>query len=91
MANAKHDSNQNTVIIAESNTDGNTIVQIKINPTTHVLQTADGGGGSDQGGSITARADDNGEESMLAVSNSDGTSTVGLYADSLGNLLVQST
>lgn len=89
MAQAKRDNNSIPTIIAALNTDGETPINVTIDPTTHVIDVDDDTTGSDIG-SDEGRRDDNVVVGMLAVSESDGTTPVPLWADSSGNLLIDS-
>lgn len=86
---AKDDNNVNT-ITALLDSDGSTVTDVKIDPTTHILDVSDGSSGSDNSGDNAGR-DGNYMPTMLAVSSSDGTTPVPLYADSNGKLLIKST
>lgn len=90
MAVAQKDDNNINTLLGTLDSDGLTPTLIKINPTTHILSTLDGTSGSDNGNDIANR-DDNQVPVMMAVSKDDGTTPVFLYADSNGNLLIDST
>ena len=90
MANARHDSNNVPTLIAALNSDGITPVNIKVNPTTGVLQVSDGATGTNLSGSSDPR-DDNRVPVLMGVSSADGITPCPIYADSNGNLLVKST
>jgi hypothetical protein len=90
MTNAYRDENSKPTIITALNTDGATIVRVKINSVNHGLKTSNGSTGSDHG-PVNALTDENGVYCFQAVSSSDGVTPVSLYSDSSGNLLVQST
>ena len=90
MANAAKDSNKVSTMTGVLNTNGTTVSRIKIDPTTHVLDTADDTTGSDFGADLAAR-DANGVPVLMAVSNVDGITPVPVYVDSDGKLLVQTT
>ncbi len=90
MANAKHDQNHVSTLIAALNTDGSTVVPVKVNPTNHALKVDDNNTGSDNG-PVNALKDQNHVSSLLAVSSADGVTPVVVYADNSGNLLIQST
>jgi hypothetical protein len=90
MANALKDGNGVNSMTAVLNTNGTTIVRIKVDGTTHALKVDDGATGSDNGPTRALR-DENSVPTLLAVSNVDGVTIVPLYADSSGNLLIQST
>lgn len=89
MANASKDGNAASTLIAALNSDGQTVVRVKASPTTHALEMMDGTTGSDNGPSV-ALHDGNSVTSLLAVSSADGKTPVVVYADSSGNLLVNS-
>lgn len=86
---APRDNNRIAVIQGVLDTDGATLVNIKTDPTTHALKVGQGSSGTDNGPTDAAR-DGNYETTLVAVSESDGTTPVVLYADSSGNLLVDS-
>lgn len=100
MASSHFDNNHVHTITAVSSADGTTIDNIKINPTTHILQVSDGTTGSDLGPYNSIR-DENHVPTLIAVSSSTttvngvsftaGVTPVVLYTDGSGNLLVQST
>lgn len=88
MTDAPRDNNQIPVSEGVLNTDGVTPTAPQIDPTTHVLSTADGTSGSDFGNDAAAR-DNNGNPVMCATDTNGA--IVPLYVDSSGNLLVKST
>ena len=90
MTNAKRDENSVPTIIGVLDTDGSTIVPIKINPVNNRLKVSDGTTGSDNG-TTNAKRDENSVVAKIAVSSSDGKTPITLYVDSSGNLLIQST
>ena len=89
MANAKHDENHVPTIIAVLNTDGTTIVPIKVT-TAGAVKVSDGTTGTDFG-TTNAQKDLNRVSCIMGISSVDGITPVAIYADSSGNLLVQST
>lgn len=89
MAEAKRDQNHVTTLLGVSNTDGTTIRNLTIAPTTHFLQVKDGITGSSFGGTNAIR-DQNHVPVMIATSETDGTTPVPLYVDSDNFLLVDS-
>lgn len=93
MANAKKDQNGKATIICASLNDGVTIVPLKADPATHILQTMDGSTGSDNGNNNgNAIVDGNGVPVWTAFSSVDGKTIVEVYADpATGNLLIKST
>lgn len=90
MANAILDENSVAGITAGLNTDGSTIVRVKVNATNHGLKVSDGTTGTNHGPTNDLR-DENMRPTLMAVSSADGKTPVVVYADSLGNLLIQST
>lgn len=90
MSNAYRDENSVPTIIAASNLDGLTPIRIKIESLTHRLKTSDGTTGSDFG-TVNDRRDENSVVCLMAVSSSDGMTPTTVYADSSGNLLIQTT
>ncbi len=83
------DGNRVPTLKAALNTDGVTIVNVVANPTTHVLGVSDGTTGSDFG-VLPAKRNADRIPVLLAVSSSDYETPVEVYADSNGNLLVDS-
>lgn len=90
MTKSEIDNNGVSTGIGVLNTDGLTIVQLKASPTTHILATSIGTGGSDFG-QDNAERDVNGETVLMATSSADGVTPVSVYLDSSNNLLLQST
>lgn len=90
MTNASLDENGVHTLIAGLNTNGTTIVRVKVNTTNHALKVADGSSGTDHGPTNDLR-DENSKTALMAVSSVDGVTPVVVYADSSGNLLIQST
>ena len=66
MSNSARDNNRVTTKIGVLNTDGTTVKKLYANPSTHIIRTNDGTGGSDFGGDDAVR-DLNGEPVKLAV------------------------
>lgn len=90
MANAERDENNVPTLLAGLNTDGVSLVRVKANPTNHALEINDDTTGSDHGPEDAPR-DENFVPALMAVSSVDGVTPVVVYADSSGNLLVDST
>lgn len=90
MANAYRDENDVPTIIALLDSNGTTIMRVLANPATHALQVEDNTTGTDHGPTNDAR-DENYVPCFMAVSSADGVTPVVVYADSSGNLLVDST
>lgn len=84
------DENNKKTLIATSSSDGKTVVRLLASVSTHRLHTSNGTGGSDLGPS-NAKTDENGGSTIMAISSVDGVTPVVVYADSSGNLLIQST
>ena len=87
--NAKRDENRKTTITALLETDGVTIVNVKAIPSSHALCADNGTSGLDNGNNVAI--DENHQAIVFAVSSSDGNTPVALYANSNGQLLIQST
>ncbi len=90
MADAKRDSNFIPTLLGGLNTDGTTLVRVKVNPANHGLKVVDDTTGTDHGPTAAPR-DSNFVPAMMAVSSVDGVTPVVVYADSSGNLLIDST
>lgn len=90
MANASLDENGVSTMTAALDSDGSTIVRIEADPTSHAVMVDDNTTGSDNG-PTNALIDGNDRKTLMAVSYLDGVTPVPLYADSSGNLLIQST
>ncbi len=90
MANAKRDQNNVPTLLAALNTDGITPVRVKVNATNHGLKISDDTTGTDHGVANAVR-DENNVPVLLGVSSADGITPVEVYADSSGNLLVDSS
>lgn len=99
MANASRDENGIPTLTAALNSDGATIIRIKVDANTHGLMISDNTTGSDNGPTNALR-DENSVPTLLAVSSAtttvngvsyvQGITPVVVYADSSGNLLVDS-
>lgn len=89
MTNASRDENSVPTLIAALNTDGVTMVPVKVNASNHALKASDGTSGTDHGVQNAVR-DENSIPVLLAVSSADGVTPVEVYADSSGNLLIDS-
>lgn len=82
-----HDQNSVPSLIAVLSTDGKTIIPLKA--TNNTLDVKLGTTGSNNG-PTNALKDSNSVSTLVAVSSSDGVTVVPLYADSFGNLLINS-
>lgn len=89
MANAYRDENSVPTMIAASSSDGTSIVRVLANPSTHGLKASDGTTGTDHGVANAVR-DQNNIPVLIAVSSVDGQTPIEVYADSNGNLLIDS-
>lgn len=94
------DQNSVATLTGALSSDGDSVVKVKADPSTHSLKVDDNTTGSDFG-PANALHDSNGRPTLIAVSST--TATVGgidyvqnvtpvvVYTDSSGNLLVDST
>lgn len=89
MAQASRDQNYNPTLTAVLNSDGSTVVRVLANPATFSLKASNGTTGSNLG-PTNAKRDENFVPVLMAVSSADGVTPVAVYADSSGNLLVNS-
>lgn len=89
MSNAYLDENSVPTLIAGLNTNGTTVVRVLVNPTNHGLKVDDNTTGDDHGPENALR-DENNRPTLLATSSADGVTPVVVYADSDGNLLIDS-
>lgn len=89
MSNASKDANNVSSCIVALNTDGKTIIPIRVD-SSNALLVSDSTSGTDHGPSVALR-DGNNVPSLLGVSSSDFSTVVVVYGDVNGNLLVQST
>jgi hypothetical protein len=89
MADAARDDNNVPTLLAGLNTDGVTTIRVKVNPSNHALKVVDATTGSDHGPTNAPR-DNNFVPALMGVSSADGTTPVVVYADSSGNLLIDS-
>lgn len=90
MARSFFDQNRVPTLLGALNTDGKTPVDVLAIPTSNRLKISDGTTGSDFGMTNAGR-DVNRIPILMAVSILDLVTPVEVYADSNGNLLVQST
>lgn len=90
MANAKRDDNSKTTLTATLQSDGLTIVNVRVNPAANAVKVMDG-----TTGNASTRAnsplDDNSVSTWMGVSSADGVTLVPIACDSSGSLLIQST
>lgn len=90
MTQAKKDDNQVNTMIGASSSDGTTPINVKVNPTSHIVQVSDNGSGIDLSGNIASR-DENFVPVLMGVSSADGVTPTAIYVDTNGNLLIKST
>lgn len=90
MATASRDNNNVPTLLAGLNTDGITPIKVLANPSDHAIKVVDASTGTDHGPSAAPR-DTNFVPALLAVSSADGVTPVVVYADSDGNLLIDSS
>ncbi len=88
MPNAQRDENHVPTAIAPLDSDGTTVMRIKVNPTNHGLKIDDASTGSDNGGN--SLRDENHTPVMMGVSSADGVTPVAIYANSDGEILIDS-
>ena len=86
--NAQRDQNHVPTIISPLDSDGSTVVRVKVNPTDHGLKFNDDTTGSDNGGN--SLRDENHTPVLMGISSDDGVTPVAIYANSDGELLVDS-
>ena len=88
--NAKKDENGVSTLLGVLNTDGETLVRVKVNAgSNNSLKVDDNTTGSDNGPDIAPR-DQNFIPAVMALSSVDGVTPVVVYSDSNGNLLIDS-
>ncbi len=84
------DANRQQMIMGTLNTDGKTVVAIKVNPTNHGLKINDNTTGSSFSVTTNQR-DANRKTTIWGVSSADGVTPVYIATDSSGNLLIDSS
>lgn len=92
MTNAKRDENNVPTLIAVLDSDGSTVVPVKVDDSgpDPVLAVDDAQTGSDNGPGPRALRDGNFVTTLIGVSSADGVTPVAVYADSDGKLLIDS-
>lgn len=88
MTNAQRDENHVPTVIAPLDSDGTTVVRLKINPTNHGLKIDDASTGSDNGGN--SLRDENHVPVLMGVSSADGVTPTAIYVNSDGEILIDS-
>jgi hypothetical protein len=82
--NAVHDENGRPTAICVSNLDGQTIIPLEADETSHALKIYDGVGGSDNGNNGgNARIDENGVSVFTALSSAGDGSIIEVYAENI--------
>lgn len=84
------DQNFVNTLTGTLNTDGRTVVPVKVTVSTSSLKVNDGFLGSNNGPTNATR-DANNVPTLLAVSEVDGVTPVVIYADSTGSLFIDSS
>ena len=84
------DNNRVPTLLGTLNTDGVTVVSVRVNPANNSLKALDNTTGSSFT-AITIKRDNNRVPSMWAVSNADGITPIYVATDSSGNFLIDST
>lgn len=84
------DNNGISTMIGTLNTDGSTVVSVKVNPTNHALKINDNTTGTGFT-RTTAQRDANRTTAVWGVSSADGTTPIYIAVDSSGNLLIDSS
>ena len=90
MANSKKDDNNVNTLLGTLQSDGITLVNIKINPVNGAMKVIDSSAGTYISRTNDLR-DDNDVPAMLGVSSTDNKTPILVCADSNGNLLIKST
>lgn len=86
--NTYHDGNGiHTLLVV--GTDGVSLMNVQVNPSTHVLSVSNGTTGSDNGPRLSIR-DNNHVPILMGVSSADGKTPVAIYGSN-GAILTQST
>ena len=89
MTDAYRDENSRPTLICASSADGQTIVQIVADPTTHGLKVDDNTTGSDNGNNGgSAMLDQNGVPVMTALSSDGDGAIVEVYGDPATNSIL---
>ncbi len=89
MPNASRDENSVPTILGGLETNGVTLVPVKVDASSHALHVDDDNDGSDHG-PVNAPRDENSVPAFMAVSETDGKTPVVLYATADGKLLIDS-
>jgi hypothetical protein len=88
---AVRDANHIPAIIGTLDSDGVTVVAIKINPANNAIKTIDATTGSSFSTAVNAQQDANRVDALWGISSADGITPVYIAVDVNGNLLIQST
>lgn len=89
MANSYHDNNNVSTLIAIG-TDGSTIRNVIVDPTTNALGVSDGTTGSAITRTVSIH-DGNHKQILMGVSSADLKTPIPICCDTSGNLLIKST
>ena len=89
MAEAARDENNVPTLTAVLDSDGATVTRVEADPTSHVISVDDNTTGSDNGPDRAVR-DENFVTTLIGVSSVDGVTPVAVYANSDGELLIDS-
>lgn len=84
------DNNGIPTMLGTLNTDGQTVVSVKVNPTNNALKIDDNTTGTSFASS-TSQRDANRVTALWGVSSADGVTPVYIATDSNGNLLIDSS
>ncbi len=90
MANAKTDENGVKTILGTLQSDGQTTIRLKINPSNGAVKCVDDVTGT-ASPRINAPRDENEHPAWIGVSSVDGKTPIPVAFDSNGNILIQST
>ncbi len=88
MSDARRDQNNIPTPTAALDTDGQTILNIKVNPSTHGIMIDMGTTGVDNGPVAQALIDGNSVATLIGVSEDDNETPVAAYSDANGMLLI---
>jgi hypothetical protein len=90
MISLHRDNNYKPTIGGTLDTDGKTVVAIKVNPANHAFKVVDATTGSSFASS-TSQRDANRTPAIWGISSADGITPIYIATDVNGNLLIQST
>lgn len=90
MANAYIDSNGVRTVTGTLQSDGQTIVRLRVNPANNRIKMIDGTSGTASARKDAPR-DENNHPAWMGVSAADGVTPIPIAMDANGNLLTKST